>query len=137
MRPWALVLSLVLGLLTVIVVPFPSISRVTARPAYAEDLPSDLKNFCVVCHANASGGPLNTFGHDYLSNGNDVSVIASLDSDGDGYINEVELAQSTFPGDAESFPGAPAEGNFGLLFLLVFGVAFLSLFLYVRTRTSS
>jgi hypothetical protein len=124
MRPWALVLSLVLGLLTVIVVPFPSISRVTARPAYAEDLPSDLKN-------------LNTFGHDYLSNGNDVSVIASLDSDGDGYINEVELAQSTFPGDAESFPGAPAEGNFGLLFLLVFGVAFLSLFLYVRTRTSS
>lgn len=110
---------------------------VNARPEYAKDLPLKLKNYCVVCHTQASGGPLNTFGQDYSKHGNSMSAIASLDSDGDGFTNDEELVKGTFPGDADSYPGAPTGINFKLILIIV-GATFLltlsALTLYLKLR---
>ncbi len=78
-------------------------------------------NPCSYCHLIPfpdddvqSGAPddyeqtLNPYGRAYLSHGRDqaaVSTIASFDSDGDGFTNEVELADLRYPGDATSKPG--------------------------------
>ena len=100
---------------------------VSARPEYAKDIPLELKNYCVVCHTQASGGPLNVYGQDYLKNGNNVSAIALLDSDGDGYTNDEELVKGTFPGDSNSYPNAATGINLNLIFIIV-GIVLLMLF---------
>lgn len=51
---------------------------------------------------------INAYGADYKTNGRNataVSAINPLDSDGDGYANEAEIAAGTFPGNAEDHPG--------------------------------
>ena len=100
---------------------------VSARPEYAKDMPLELKNYCVVCHTQASGGPLNVYGQDYLKNGNNVSAIALLDSDGDGYTNDEELVKGTFPGDSNSYPNTDTGINLNLIFIIV-GIVLLTLF---------
>jgi hypothetical protein len=50
---------------------------------------------------------INTYGADYKTNGRNataVTAIDSLDSDGDGYANDAEIAAGTFPGNAEDHP---------------------------------
>jgi len=42
----------------------------------------------------------NSYGNAYGQAGHSFSAIANLDSDGDGFINDVEIAALTFPGDA-------------------------------------
>lgn len=82
-----------------------------ARFEYVKDLPQSLKSYCNVCHTASSGkGPLNVFGEDYLRLGLDMNATANLDSDGDGFTNEEELAASTFPGDPNSYPGSSSQG---------------------------
>jgi hypothetical protein len=100
---------------------------VSAIPEYAIDMPLELKNFCVVCHTQASGGPLNVYGQDYFMHGNNVSAIALLDSDGDSFTNDEELIKGTFPGDSNSYPNAPTGINFNLIAIIV-GIVLLVLF---------
>lgn len=85
-----------------------------ARPSYVKDLPQSLKNYCNVCHTGASGGPLNVFGEDYVRFGLNINATANLDSDGDGFKNEEELAGGTFPGDPESYPGSSSQSTLPL-----------------------
>ena len=118
--------SLVL-LLVLVVTLFLLPVSVSARPEYAKDMPLELKNYCVVCHTQASGGPMNVYGQDYFVNGNNVSAIALLDSDGDGFTNDDELVQGTFPGDSTSYPNAATGTNLNLIFIIV-GIVLLMLF---------
>ncbi|MDO9263500.1 MAG: GEGP motif-containing diheme protein [Desulfosalsimonadaceae bacterium] len=51
---------------------------------------------------------INAYGADYKSNGRNAAAVDATDttdSDGDGYTNEEEIQQSTFPGNAEDHPG--------------------------------
>jgi len=69
---------------------------------------------CQWCHLKYGydqKGPLadtlNAFGRDYLRHGRDaaaVKTIAALDSDGDGFKNEAEIAADRFPGNAGDDP---------------------------------
>lgn len=78
------------------------------------------KNTCDYCHfipfpdESLQGTPetyedtLNKFGLDYKRHGRDreaVRKIARLDSDGDGYKNNEEIAKLKHPGSAENHPG--------------------------------
>jgi hypothetical protein len=103
---------------------------VNGRPLYAKDLPTSLKNYCQVCHTSASGGPLNEFGKDYQRFNFNTSAISTLDSDGDGFTNGEELAEGTFPGDPNSYPGAPREMLIIELMLVIAG----SLLLFALVR---
>ncbi len=118
--------SLVLLIVLVVTLSLLPVS-VSARPQDAKDIPLELKNYCVVCHTHASGGPINVYGQDYFVNGNNVSAIALLDSDGDGFTNDEELVQGTFPGDSTSYPNATTGTNFNLIFIIV-GIVLLMLF---------
>jgi hypothetical protein len=62
---------------------------------------------CILCHNSPSGGSRNAYGSSYGSNGHSFTAIASLDSDGDGVKNIVEIKDLTFPGDATSKPKPP------------------------------
>lgn len=81
-----------------------------AIPEYSRELPEALKSFCQVCHVRASGGPMNSYGDDYVSYGGSVESIGELDSDGDGFSNEEELAASSLPGDPDSTPTSKKKG---------------------------
>lgn len=69
---------------------------------------------CQWCHYkygyDASGeikDTLNPYGKAYMTGGSSaaaVGAIASLDSDGDGYSNEEEIAANRYPGDAKDDP---------------------------------
>ena len=61
------------------------------------------------------------FGEDFSKHGNDISAILSLDSDGDGFTNDEELREGTFPGDLNSHSGAFRGFNFDVV-LIIFGV---------------
>jgi hypothetical protein len=73
------------------------IPETQASPEYARDLPETLKNFCQVCHVRASGGPMNSYGDDFVSYD-------------DGFSNEDELAASSLPGDPNSTPTSKKRG---------------------------
>lgn len=111
--------------------------NVNARPEYSIDMPLELKNYCVVCHRQASGGPLNSFGQDYLKSGNSLAPILSLDSDGDGFTNDEELTESTFPGDSNSYPGTSTGSNFEVILFIFGGILVPTLFVltwYLKFR---
>jgi hypothetical protein len=60
---------------------------------------------CAVCHTNIPG--LNSYGSDFKNHGKNqaaLTAIESLDSDGDGSANKVEINAGTFPGDPNSHP---------------------------------
>ncbi|NTW67486.1 MAG: hypothetical protein HGB21_14455, partial [Nitrospirae bacterium] len=69
---------------------------------------------CQYCHAITGYGTvdqyeatLNSYGRDYLFQGRSESaltVIGSLDSDGDGYSSTAEIAAVRYPGDANDDP---------------------------------
>lgn len=60
---------------------------------------------CAVCHTSVPN--LNPFGSDFKNHGKNqaaLTAIESLDSDGDGFTNRVEIDAGTFPGDSNSHP---------------------------------
>jgi hypothetical protein len=62
-------------------------------------------NTCSLCHVNSPPDlALNPYGNDYSANNNDFAAIETLDSDGDGFSNLVEIQAGTFPGDPASRP---------------------------------
>ncbi len=51
---------------------------------------------------------INTYGAAYKNAGRNAQAVVDidgLDSDGDGYLNAVEIAANSFPGDADDHPG--------------------------------
>jgi hypothetical protein len=63
---------------------------------------------CSLCHTGSIPA-LNSYGAAYMSNGRSPAALAaieSLDSDGDGFSNLVEITALTFPGDAADHPVA-------------------------------
>jgi hypothetical protein len=74
------------------------------------------ENHCGYCHAlvnrekRGSKDTLNRYGLEYLAKGRSaqaVRALATIDSDGDGFSNDVELKKGTNPGDAASKPSLP------------------------------
>ncbi|MBI5710222.1 MAG: cytochrome c-type biogenesis protein CcmH [Candidatus Eisenbacteria bacterium] len=66
---------------------------------------------CVVCHARSASERLNPYGAAFLAAGagaRSIAAIAGVDSDGDGFTNDVELRTGHFPGEAADFPD-PAQ----------------------------
>jgi hypothetical protein len=60
---------------------------------------------CAVCHTSVPN--LNPYGSDFKAHGKNqaaLTAIESLDSDGDGSTNKVEINAGTFPGDPNSHP---------------------------------
>ena len=71
---------------------------------------SAIASSCAVCHTSAPA--LNPYGAAYRSNGRNaaaLTTIASLDSDGDGFTNIVEINAGFFPGDAANRPATTAD----------------------------
>ncbi len=104
-----------------------SIRSVQGIPEYSKILPQDLKNFCNICHESNSGGPLNSFGEDYIVYQSDLTGLMVLDSDADGYPNGEELNSGMSPGNPESYPGAKKESyilEIFVLFLIILSVSF-------------
>lgn len=97
-------------LIALIVFTASSIPESRAIPEYSKELTEALKNFCQVCHVRASGGPMNSYGDDFVSYGRSVGAIGELDSDDDGFSNEAELAASSLPGDPNSTPTSKKKG---------------------------
>ncbi len=65
---------------------------------------------CAVCHTTAPD--LNSYGEDYLANGENFRAIEGLDSDGDGYTNGQEiLVDCTNPAVAGDHGVVPDEGT--------------------------
>ncbi|MFQ6052965.1 MAG: thrombospondin type 3 repeat-containing protein [Candidatus Bathyarchaeia archaeon] len=114
---WADLLRALLIILPLLLWTHSPPEQAGAIPEYSRDLPSELKNFCNVCHERASGGPLNAFGTDYGKSGRNMGAISALDSDGDGYTNGDELAAGSFPGDPDSYPAAPRK-TFNMVMVL-------------------
>jgi hypothetical protein len=90
-------------------------------PEYAKVLPQEMKNFCNVCHVKNSGGPLNSFGEDFMRYGEDLAGLMERDSDSDGYNNGDELAEAKFPGNPRSFLG-DKKGIGNIMVTIILGV---------------
>jgi len=97
-------------LIALIILTAPPIPQSRAIPEYSKELPEALKNFCQVCHVRASGGPMNSYGDDFVAYGSSVGAIGELDSDDDGFSNEDELAAASLPGDPNSTPTSKKRG---------------------------
>jgi len=62
---------------------------------------------CHACHKEGGGTPLNHYGLAFKNNGKNSAafqLIASLDSDQDGFNNELEATKKANPGNAKSTP---------------------------------
>jgi hypothetical protein len=69
-------------------------SKLFALPEYTYRIPNSYKNLCSNCHLqdDSSDNKRNPFGLDFAANGKKWStVLAKLDSDGDGFTNGQEL----------------------------------------------
>ncbi len=97
------------------------------KPEYAKILPQELKNFCNVCHVKNTGGPLNSFGEDFMRYGEDLAGLMGRDSDSDGYTNGDELAEAKFPGNPSSFPGAKKGIDFIMIAIILVVVVLVAL----------
>jgi len=63
---------------------------------------------CSLCHISDTNFRLDPYGDDYDAAGGHFEAIESIDSDGDGFNNVVEIYALTFPGDPTSVPtGSP------------------------------
>jgi hypothetical protein len=108
-----------------------STQTATAKEMYVDYIPGPLNGKCEACHSGAS---LDDYGEDFGSisgHSSDpqraIDLIANMDSDGDGYINSVELKKGTFPGDPDSFPKSYKDSDVEILPIAVIGT--LSLFM--------
>jgi len=113
---------------------FP-VPQTRAIPEYSRDLPEALKNFCQVCHVRASGGPMNSYGDDFVSYGS-VGAIGELDSDDDGFSNEAELAAGSLPGDSKSTPTSKKKGLDPLLLMGGASLLLIAAGLVLRRRSA-
>ena len=91
-----------LGLFLFLVLPMTASANRAYMSQFKEMYPDFKGASCKVCHESLPH--LNPYGLDFQSHGHDFKAIESLDSDGDTYINSVELTAGTYPGDKNSHP---------------------------------
>ena len=63
---------------------------------------------CQACHREGGGTPLNGYGQAFMDGGENSAafgLIATADSDNDGFTNAQEAAAKANPGDKKSIPG--------------------------------
>jgi hypothetical protein len=106
-----------------------SAETIEAKEMYVDFIPGPLNGKCEACH---SGKSLDVYGEDFGSvsyHNSDpqgaITFIADLDSDGDGYINSVELNEGTFPGDASSYPKGSNNDEFQIYPIAILSLLFL------------
>ena len=107
-----------------------------AIPEYSRELPAALKNFCQVCHVRASGGPMNSYGDDFIAYGRSVGAFGEIDSDDDGFSNEHELTAASLPGDPNSTPTSKRRGINPLLVMGGASLLLIAAGLALRRRNS-
>jgi hypothetical protein len=67
---------------------------------------------CHACHKEGGGTPLNHYGQAFEDKGKNSSafkLIAALDSDKDGFTNELEAIKKSNPGNVKSTPSTPGD----------------------------
>lgn len=99
-----------------------------SRPMYLKELPQKLKK-CKTCHMTRSGGELNSFGKDFNNFG--MKQIMEFDSDGDGFINSIEIKKGTNPGDPSDFPLKKGQLNI-LILPTLFIITLVTVLLYIK-----
>ncbi len=108
-RRWAAgqgrrILAAATVLVAVVLVFCPAAGPAAATELDLQQLPVTEPFQCLICHVSEpaqSGAPLNAFGTDFLANLRTWDAgLASLDSDGDGCTNGVELGD--VDGDGQS-----------------------------------
>ncbi len=91
-------------------------NTIKSREDYMLSLPAYRHYRCTICHTSSkptNGDDLNSFGVDFKNNGYIWNgVLASKDSDGDGFSNGIELGDEEGDGIPDSFiersnPGDP------------------------------
>ena len=92
-------------------------SRAYSKSGFLSQIPNGSKNGCLTCHTSSDGGARNKFGLAIASgflSGNTVNwaaQLASMDSDGDGFSNGIELQDP----NCMWKKGNPAPGNLSLV----------------------
>ncbi|MBS1245262.1 MAG: hypothetical protein H6R41_1799, partial [Deltaproteobacteria bacterium] len=105
---WIGALAIVVGFLVA------SVGQVHAKPSYLSSFNSTYGtsgtnlDTCNLCHPGGNTGQFTSYGNAYKNNNHSFASIESLDSDGDGFTNIVEITARTFPGDPGSAP-APTD----------------------------
>ncbi|MBI4721310.1 MAG: hypothetical protein HY770_08855, partial [Chitinivibrionia bacterium] len=96
-------------------------------------------NNCTLCHIppGQSVNNINNYALDYSNAGYSFPAIESLDSDGDGYSNIVEINARTFPGDPTSFPAAAGDTTPPTVTAFVIPATSSSLAVSITTFTAS
>jgi len=128
--------ALVTSLIALIVLTASPIPPTRAIPEYSRELPEALKNFCQVCHVRASGGPMNSYGDDFIAYGRSVGAFGEIDSDDDGFSNEHELTAASLPGDPNSTPTSKRRGINPLLVMGGASLLLIAAGLALRRRNS-
>jgi hypothetical protein len=103
----------------------------SAQEYYSGFVPGPLNGKCEACH---SGSSLDKFGLDFgavpthrSDPGGAIQSIANVDSDGDGFTNQDELSEGTYPGDSSSLPARTSSIDLPVLPLLgLFGAMVLA-----------
>jgi hypothetical protein len=95
----------------------------SAQDSYSGFVPGPLNGKCEACH---SGSSLDKFGLDFgavpthaSDPGGAIQTLANVDSDGDGFTNQDELSEGTYPGDPSSFPAGTSGVDLPVVPLLV------------------
>jgi len=84
----------------------------SARPSYLTsfnqhyDTAGTRLDSCATCH---NGEARNPYGRAYAGSGRNFVAIENLDSDGDGFMNLVEINALTFPGKPDDYPQITSE----------------------------
>lgn len=121
--------------LTVVIAVLALVAVVGANPTHMAQLPASSTLGCANCHVNATSvsapsAEVNGFGRDFKRNGMLWNgALASLDSDGDGCLNGIELGdsdgngvpdagqavQTSNPGSVDCRPSTVNEQTWGAL----------------------
>jgi hypothetical protein len=67
---------------------------------------------CHACHQEGGGTPLNEYGQAFKGEGKNSAafeLIAAIDSDKDGFTNELEATKKSNPGDTNSTPSSQGD----------------------------
>lgn len=108
------VMAAVLAATALLTVDKPAPAQATSNflTAFDESYPAaagSKLNACQLCHTTGTEPNLNAYGRDFQSNGHSLQALESMDSDGDGWSNLVEINAATWPGDQVDHPaGRPA-----------------------------
>ncbi len=125
-------------------------SEITYSDNGAPGITKNIANPCTYCHIRVfesaddyhSGYPstyedtLNPYGVAYKNAGRSVGALGDIsgdDSDSDGYINSVEIADNRYPGDGDSKPGQPLAPIITLTWEQITAMASHSQFMLLNT----